>query len=135
MPKNSNTDPKPQCVQTDVSRSVFIAKFMGLIPIKGISEHSGKEYYYYNNAEMQDYEALPDYKGYKELMEVVEKIMTLQFEDGYYYHLRTFGLRCKETNEFMVRFDRHQLFYSDSLFDALYSAVVDCLQGLSETDC
>ena len=23
MPKNSNTDPKPQCVQTDVSGSVF----------------------------------------------------------------------------------------------------------------
>ena len=24
MPKNSNTDPKPQCVQTDVSKSVIL---------------------------------------------------------------------------------------------------------------
>ena len=27
MPKNSNTDPKPQCVQTDVSSSFFIGDY------------------------------------------------------------------------------------------------------------
>lgn len=27
MPKNSNTDPMPQCVQTDVSSSLFIGEY------------------------------------------------------------------------------------------------------------
>lgn len=51
-----------------------IAKFMGLNPIKGFNEHSGNNYYYYNNAEMQDFEALPLYDNYKEIMPVVVKI-------------------------------------------------------------
>jgi hypothetical protein len=29
-----------------------IAKFMDIIPIKGINEHNGSEYYYYNNEEL-----------------------------------------------------------------------------------
>ena len=51
-----------------------IAKLMGITPIKGISEHSGDEYYYYNNSEMQDYEALPFYHTWDELMPVIIKI-------------------------------------------------------------
>lgn len=137
MPKNSNTDPKPQCVQTDVSSSVLLAKFMGLRPIKDISSSTGKEYYYYNNFETQDFEALPTYRNYEELMPVVEKIFTLQFDDenAEYYSFRTFGLRCKETNNFMVRFERHQLFQNESLFEALYLAVLDCVQSYLQTDC
>lgn len=55
--------------------NVSIAKFMGIEPIKAISEHSRKEYYYYNNAEMKDYEALPNYnESWDFLMPVVEKI-------------------------------------------------------------
>jgi hypothetical protein len=53
---------------------VLIAKYMGITPIKGFNEHTGNEYYYYNNAEIQDYEALPDYKEWNNLMPVVEKI-------------------------------------------------------------
>ena len=53
---------------------VLIAKYMGIIPIKGFNEHTGNEYWYYNNAEMKDYEALPTYKEWNDLMPVVEKI-------------------------------------------------------------
>ena len=53
---------------------VLIAKYMGITPIKGFNEYTGNEYWYYNNAEMKDYEALPTYKEWNELMPVVEKI-------------------------------------------------------------
>lgn len=51
-----------------------IAKFMGLNPIEGFNEHTGNHYYYYNNAEMQDYEGLPFYDNWDEIMPVVIKI-------------------------------------------------------------
>ena len=123
--------------KTDVSSSVLLAEFMGIKPIKGFNEHTRKEYYYYNNTEAQDFEALPTYRNYEELMQVVEKIMTLQFNDenAEYYRFRTFGLRCEETNKFMVRFERHQLFIHEELFEALYLAVLDCVQSYSQTDC
>jgi len=54
-----------------------IAKFMGLAPIKGFNEHTGNEYYYYNNSEMQDYEGLPFYNTWEEIMPVVIKIESL----------------------------------------------------------
>ena len=118
--KNNNTEDKA-LNKTDVSSSVLLAKFMGLHPIKDISPSTGKEYYYYNNSKTQDFEALPTYRSYEELMPVVEKIFTLQFDDANaeYYRLRTFGLRCEETNDYMVRFERHQLFKEKSLFEAL----------------
>ena len=53
---------------------ISIAKFMGIEPIKGINEQTGNEYYYYNNAVMEDYEALPTYSNWCDLMPVVEKI-------------------------------------------------------------
>ena len=134
--KNNNTEDKA-LNKTDVSSSVLLAKFMGLHPIKDISPSTGKEYYYYNNSKTQDFEALPTYRSYEELMPVVEKIFTLQFDDenAEYYRLRTFGLRCEETNDYMVRFERHQLFKEKSLFEALYLAVLDCVQSYSQTDC
>ncbi len=54
-----------------------IAKLMGIAPIKGISSHDGSEYYYYNNPVMEDYEALPFYNTWDELMPVVIKIESL----------------------------------------------------------
>ena len=55
--------------------NVSIAKLMGIKPIKGYSEHSNSTYYYYNNDEMEDYEALPSYNGsWGSLMPVVEQI-------------------------------------------------------------
>ena len=58
------------------------AKFMGLTPIKGVNEYTGKEYYYYNNAEMQDYEALPIYDTWGEVMPVVIKIESFKGDDN-----------------------------------------------------
>lgn len=51
-----------------------IAKFMGLHPIKGFNKHTGDHYYYYNNVEMQDFESLPFYDSWDEIMPVVIKI-------------------------------------------------------------
>ena len=53
---------------------VLIAKYMGLSPMKGYNGHTNSVYYYYNNHEMQDYEALPNYKDWEWLMGVIEKI-------------------------------------------------------------
>jgi len=55
--------------------NVCIAKFMGICPFKGISEYSGKEYYYHNNELIGGHEALPDYSNdWNSLISVVEKI-------------------------------------------------------------
>lgn len=54
-----------------------IAKFMGLTPMKAVNEHTGREYYYYNNAVMKDYEGLPFYDDWAEIMPVVIKIESL----------------------------------------------------------
>ena len=134
---NTEKDKNKALNKTDVSSSVLLAEFMGIKPIKGFDDHTGKEYYYYNNAEAKDFEALPTYRNYEELMLVVEKIMTLQFNDenAEHYRFRTFGLRCEETNDYMVRFERHPLFKHESLFEALYLAVLDCVQSYSQTDC
>jgi len=53
---------------------IRIANFMRLNPIKGFNERTGDCYYYYNNAEMQDDEALPFYNNWEEIMPVVIKI-------------------------------------------------------------
>jgi hypothetical protein len=51
-----------------------IANFMGIKPIKGFSKGTGNVYYYYNNVEMKDYEGLPFYDNWNEIMPVVIKI-------------------------------------------------------------
>jgi len=51
-----------------------IARFMGIEPIKGFNVETGNYYYYYNNVEMQGFEALPFYNTWDEIMPVVEKI-------------------------------------------------------------
>ena len=51
-----------------------IAKFMGIMPIKAFNEYTGNHYYFYNNVDMQDYEAIPFYNSWDEIMPVVIKI-------------------------------------------------------------
>jgi hypothetical protein len=51
-----------------------IAKFMGIEPIKGFNKYTNNHYYYYNNDEMEDYEGLPFYNNWNEIMPVVMKI-------------------------------------------------------------
>jgi len=55
--------------------NVCIAKYMKLSPIKGVNERTGKDYYYYNDSVMEDFEPLPSYnRDWNALMWVVEKI-------------------------------------------------------------
>lgn len=54
-----------------------IAEFMGLKPIKGYNEATDNEYYYYYDSELKDYEALPMYNTWEEVMPVVTKIESL----------------------------------------------------------
>jgi hypothetical protein len=72
--KNSSNEAENGNKSKPLLGEVLIAKYMGITPIKGINEYTGNEYYYYNNTEMQYYEALPTYKEWNELMPVVEKI-------------------------------------------------------------
>lgn len=59
-----------------------IAKLMGITPIKGISEGTGNVYYYYNNPVMEDYEGLPFYNTWEELMAVVIKIESFEGDEN-----------------------------------------------------
>lgn len=54
-----------------------IAKFMGIEPIKGFNKHTQNYYYYYNNAEMKDYEGLSFYNEWNDIIPVVIKIESL----------------------------------------------------------
>lgn len=47
---------------------------MGIKPIKGINEYTNAEYYYYNNPQLQDFDAIPFYNSWDEIMPVIEKI-------------------------------------------------------------
>lgn len=51
-----------------------IAKFMGITPLKGFNENTGDIYYYYSNTEKKDYDSLPFYNTWDEIMPVVIKI-------------------------------------------------------------
>jgi hypothetical protein len=51
---------------------IKIAEFMGIKPIKDLNNH-GNEYYYYDNG-LGEYEALPYYNDWNEIMPVVIKI-------------------------------------------------------------
>lgn len=121
--------------KTDVSSSVLIAEFMGWV--KSPFEHLPNKMYNYDLSTGKSIGNFQYKEDWNELMPVVEKIFTLRFNDenAEYYRFRTFGLRCEETNEFMVRFERHPLFKSNSLLEATFLAVVDCLQSYSQTDC
>lgn len=62
------------------------------------------------------------------LMPVVEKIMQTRFEeDGENYYLISFGMLNSGTDEFMVRFNRHQLFQHKELITATWLAVNDAI--------
>lgn len=54
-----------------------IAKFMGIKLIIGFNKHTENHYYYYYDAEMGDYEGLPFYNEWNEIMPVVIKIESL----------------------------------------------------------
>jgi hypothetical protein len=91
---------------------LIIAKFMGIQPMRGISEYTGNEYYYYNNVEMESYEALPFYNTWDELMPVVIKIESF---DGDENELDIFG-NCVQIGD--------EEFVSKTKIDSVFNAVV-----------
>jgi hypothetical protein len=66
------------------------------------------------------------------LMPVVEKISAQKFEDEDTAHLRTFGMINDEGN-FMVRFNRQDLFKAKTLLEATYLAVCDYVNSHPST--
>jgi len=58
-----------------------IAKLMGLTPIKILNENTGTVSYYYDDPIMKDYESLPFYNTWDELMPVVIKIESIGGDD------------------------------------------------------
>ena len=62
------------------------------------------------------------------LMPVVEKITNTKFDDGDTAYLRTFGMKNSETGQYMVRFNRYIVFYSDSLINATYQAIIEFIK-------
>jgi len=89
-----------------------IARFMGITPIKGISVNTGGEYYYYNNLEFKDYDGLPFYNTWDELMPVVIKIESFGGDDN---ELDIFG-NCVQLGDME--------FVGETKLDAVYEAVV-----------
>lgn len=82
-----------------IEDTLKIAKFMGITPIKGVSKHDGGIYYYYNNTEMQDFEALPFYNTFNELMSVVIKIESINENENIF---NIFGKSVKIMNKEFV---------------------------------
>lgn len=72
------------------------------------------------------------------LLPVLEKLCRKEIGDGIEYVKyatpRTFGMLNEETGQIMVRLDGFQLFQADTLIEATFLAIVDCLQWLSQAD-
>lgn len=68
------------------------------------------------------------------LMPVVEKIINYRFPDEHNEHcyLRTFGIKHIDDN-IMVRFNRFELFYGETLIEATWLAVVNFIQWYNST--
>lgn len=91
-----------------------IAKFMGITPIKKVNAHTGNEYYYYNNSKMRDFESLPFYNTWDELMPVLCKIE--EKTDDWLIKI------CKNT----VTYDNKE-FRGNDKFDAIFKFIIYCL--------
>jgi hypothetical protein len=58
-----------------ITKNLIILKYMGFIPLKAINEWTNSEFYYYNDPDLKDYVAIPEYnRDWNKLMKVVEKI-------------------------------------------------------------
>jgi hypothetical protein len=72
------------------------------------------------------------------LMPVLEKLCRKEIGDGITYVKyatpRTFGMLNEETEQIMVRLEGFQLQQADTLIEATFLAIVDCLQWLSQAD-
>lgn len=76
---------------------LLVAKFTGIVLIKGVNKN-GDEYYYYYNAEMQDYESLPDYDTWNEIIPIVHKIKNMQHDTKEMFMGTTFERKIEFEN-------------------------------------
>ena len=67
-----------------------IARFMNIVPIECYNSSNGTVYYTYNELVLQDYEALPTYDMWSELIPVVEKIESLGDAENEFFIVRNF---------------------------------------------
>ena len=100
----------------------IIAEFMGIQPIEAISDNTSKTYYYYNNSEMEDYEALPEYHSdWNWLMKVVEKIEKEFCSTNIHYYSQK-QMYSVEFLGFNIEYDNSE--YGDDKMKILYDSCV-----------
>ena len=103
----------------------IIAEFMGIQPIKAISDNTGKTYYYYNNSEMEDYEALPEYHSdWNWLMQVVEKIET----HGFTFDIKkNWSCITRKGEKIIIRWEE-----DNNKIEAVYNACLEFIKWYNE---
>ena len=127
---NNSEENQVQSCLSAVSGSALIAQYLGfkederyktLWIIKDQINHNGNNHFWEGNLKYAE--------SWDWLMPVIEKIITEEkFEDGNNVYLRTFGM-LTENGLFIVRFDRHSLFESETLIQSSFEAVVDFLRN------
>lgn len=118
----------------------LIAEFMDIVPIKGFNEHTGKDYWYYNNSEMKDYEALPDYNfSWDWLMPVIEKINMLHYDVEINSGLRRINISvtdvglCDDIPEYNEEFRGNSSLYSNlSNIECVFTAIVEFIKWYNQ---
>ena len=143
---NLQISTQPQLNIPVVSGSALIADFLGwekyedgttykfpnLYPIHNIDdkENTGWISEQISNAEF--------HTRWDWLMPVLEKLCRKEIGDGITYVKyatpRIFGMLNEETGQIMVRLDGFQLQQADTLIEATFLAIVDCLQWLSQAE-
>lgn len=130
-----------------ISGSILMANFLGweneedgmtyrfpnLYPLYNIDdkENPGWTAMHISNAEF--------HTSWDWLMPVLEKLCRTEIGDGVRYtryaYPRTFGMLNEDTGKIMVRLDGFQLFRADTLIEATFWAIVDCLDWMSKHGC
>jgi len=106
--------------------SVAIAKYMGINPIKGVSENSGKVYYYYNDPILKDYEVLPTYKHWGELMPVVVQINKRDWVTIKSDECAIHSLNINEFDDIKIEID------GGDLLEIVYDAVLEYVNWFNQ---
>lgn len=99
----------------------LLAEFLEIKVLKNINSYTGEKYYYYNNSELEDFDALPDYSSdWNELMKIVEKIKKLEFCDSFTIEIDDFCMICCKQKHF-------EKFCSskNNTFQAVYDCCID----------
>lgn len=77
-------------MKNNSTNNVLIAEFMGIKVFEGINSNN-QTYFYYNNIELKDFEALPNYDSdWNWLMPVVDKIYSMN--EYYQYKADTISM-------------------------------------------